>query len=255
MRYRAWALGIVALLLAFSCSSKANRNPRLRIFCAASLTQVLNETIQSEEIQADVHSGGSNSLVRQVNSGASSDLLLLADEDLANRELAPKGYTVSKLCSNQLVIIAPARSPQQGPTSFPLVLTSSPPLRLALADPQTAPLGAYTKAALAHVNIATTPILLEDATAVVSTIALGHADLGIVYKTDAGSQTQVKILSSIPRSEYPNIHYVAALPPHASPQAQQLVHSLQQGRGQEFLKRHGFLPLSQPISPETSAKP
>lgn len=192
-----------------------------------------------------MHSGGSKDLVRQTLAGAQCDLLILAERKMAQDELAPKGYTIEGFASNSLVVIAPASATVYKPLPFPQILSDHKNARLAVADPETAPLGAYTASALSSLKPQPSFIPLNNASAVLSTVALGHTELGIVYATDARQQESVKVVSKIPMELYPTIAYVIALPPSPTTGARKLMDSLQHGLGRELLNKNGFLSLDE----------
>lgn len=189
-----------------------------------------------------VNRGGSNTLVRQVLLGAQADLLLLADDTLAREELQPKGYELETLASNELVIVAPSGK------ALPTLATAEPEAllaaasQLAVADPKTAPLGGYTEQALKQYQFKAKRVPLQDAQAVLTSVALGHVDLGVVYRSDTLAEKNVQVLAAIPARLHRQIRYIAAIAPDASPQSLAFVESLKSGVGKELLRAHGFLP-------------
>lgn len=231
------------LLVGFvGCQSRSvDPESGLQVFCAASLGNAVEKTTHELGLPAVINRGGSNTLVRQVVLGARADLLLLADDTLAREELVPKGYSLEALASNELVVIALSgqRSLSQD-GGLERLLNSAP--QLAIADPKTAPLGGYTEEALRTYQLTVKRVPLQDAQAVLSSVALGHAALGIVYRSDALAEKDVQVLASIPQEQHRPVLYVAALPPKASPQSRALVDSLRSGVGKNVLAEHGFLP-------------
>lgn len=228
-------LGVCFLLA--GCRSP---EPGLTVFCAASLSATVEETARLDSIPIRLNSAGSNSLVRQVGLGAKADLLLLADDSLAKEQLVPKGYRLVPLASNELVMIVPESSLVK-PTENPQDLLKQAE-SMAVAEAKTAPLGGYTEEALTGWKFSGKAVPLQDAGAVVSAVALGHAPLGIVYRSDALAEKKVRIVAAIPSERHHPVRYVAAFPPEASAQAEQLVTSLLSGQGQALMKKAGFLP-------------
>ncbi len=237
------------------CGPTSHR--RLRVSCAASLSVAVQEACRVENIEVDLQSGGSNTLARQVSLGAQVDLLLLADDKLARKLLVPKGFELQELVTNRLVLIAPAESqltlaasPPAEPLDWRKILRQNGKRALAVADPATAPLGNYTREALRSVGGTPETIPLQDASAVLSAVALGHASLGIVYRTDAIAEPRrVKILANIPSEIHGKIGYIAVLPGDPSAAALTLLDSLQTGKGRDILTSRGFLPASNPPKP------
>ena len=209
------------------------------MFCAASLTGAVQSTARSEGIAVVLNSGGSNALVRQVEQGAKADVLLLADDREARKTLEPRGYKVMALASNQLVVIAPAPAKIEK-ESFAEALQGT--RELAVADPATAPLGGYTQEALQGLSLSAKLIPLKDAEAVLSAVALSHAGLGIVYRSDAMAEPGVRVIADVPTNRHRPVLYVAVLPSTPSPDSQRLVDSLLSGKGKDVLRQRGFLP-------------
>ena len=233
------------LLLAASLLTLAGcraQTSGLTVFCAASLSATVEEVARLEALPLSLNSGGSNALVRQVGLGAEADLLLLADDTLAKQQLEPQGYRVVALASNELVVVVPEASPLQKDENVEKLLHQVE--RYAVAEAKTAPLGGYTEEALTGWTTPAKPVPLQDAGAVLSAVALGHVPLGIVYRSDAQAETKVRIVATIPQERHRPVRYVAALPPGASAQAQQLVESLVSGRGRTEMQKAGFLPPS-----------
>jgi molybdate transport system substrate-binding protein len=199
----------------------------------------VQQTAEAEGLAVAINSGGSNTLVRQAELGAKTDLLLLADDKLAREALLPRGYSVQPIAGNQLVVIAASHAGGRV-DDFRQALAGSSPL--AVADPLTAPLGSYTLEALQGLSLTRTLLPLQDAQAVLSAVSLGHAPSGIVYRSDAASDPRVTLVATLPSNRHRPIVYVAALPPQASPSARRLVDSLRAGQGRDLLSQHGFLP-------------
>lgn len=232
---------MLALLLCLLAPGCREAEPRqFQVFCAASLSKAVQETAQSEGLPAVLHSGGSSALVRQASLGATADLLLLADDSQAKAALVPKGYTLRSLASNGLVVIAPKSASIPAGLAFEQALAGAS--QLAVADPQTAPLGSYTSESLKGLALKAKLVPLQDATAVLSMVALGHSDFGIVYRSDAKDEPQVQQVCAVPIERHRPVVYVAVLPPNPPAESQRLVDSLLQGKGREILARHGLLP-------------
>jgi ABC-type molybdate transport system substrate-binding protein len=100
----------------------------------------------------------------------------------------------------------------------------------------------YTAESLTGLTLKAKLVPLQDATAVLSMVALGHADFGIVYRSDAKDDPQVQQVCAVPRERHRPVVYVAVLPPNPPAESQRLVDSLLQGKGREILTRHGLLP-------------
>lgn len=210
----------------------------MRIFCAASLGPEVEQVCQEAGWEAIVHQGGSYTLARQLQQGAEADLFLSADTE-AVRGLS-KEAPLEVIASNRLVLVAPA-SVTPVPSGDLASLLKGARSSLALADPATAPLGRYTEQALEGLDFPQErKRLLKDAKAVLSAISLGHAELGVLYRSDATGQPNLTILAEFPTERHAPIQYVALILDSDNPQVHSLLESLKSGPGQQKLLERGF---------------
>lgn len=191
----------------------------------------------------------SSALARQVESGASADLFISADEEwmdyLQTKALLRRG-TRARLTENRLVLVTPAASK--------LTLRIAPRFalaralgtgRLAIADPATVPAGRYGKAALEKLSVwpsvASRIAPAENVRAALALVERGAAPLGIVYATDARASTKVRVVGVFPASSHPPITYpVALLKASTNPQAEAFRRFLISREGRAILARRGF---------------
>jgi len=179
------------------------------VFAAASLTDALKEIATAYEGSSGdklvFNFGASSILARQIQEGAPADLFFSADE--AKMDSLAKGGLVTKetrrsLLSNTLVIVVPADSTLTLAT--PADLATSKVRVLALAEPQSVPAGIYAKEWLKSLKlwskVIDKVIPTENVRAALAAVESGNADLGIVYKTDAGISKKVRIVCWICRS-------------------------------------------------------
>jgi len=230
---RRWSF-LLCLLLSSGCQP-ASVSPKPTIFCAASLSHVLRECLQQTKLEASVQSGGSTVLVTQVKAGAKADILLLADVRLLAQIPEHTILRSETLASNELVVIRPKSATEGSPSDW-----REPQTRLALANPKTAPLGRYTEQALAHSASESQRVFAKDAVAVVTAVALGHADFGIVYKTDAIKSSAVEIVSTFTPESYDTIEYQIVLLQPGKAAAEEIYNSMTSQTGRSILKDNGF---------------
>jgi molybdate transport system substrate-binding protein len=196
----------------------------ITIFAAASTTDVL-EQIAAEyekETACSVSTvfAGSGTLARQIEAGAPADLFLSANTDwinwIENAGLVRPKFKVD-LLTNQLVFIVSAQN-----TDARLNIQQTDKLlsfigdrKLAIGDPTTVPAGRYAQTALRHFGLGG----LEDGQIVrassvrsaLTWVARGEASAGIVYRTDAAIDNEVRIAGLIPSFNGNNIVYPLAL--------------------------------------------
>ncbi|WOF73959.1 molybdate ABC transporter substrate-binding protein [Parvibaculaceae bacterium PLY_AMNH_Bact1] len=196
----------------------------ITIFAAASTTDVLEE-IASEyekETACSVSTvfAGSGTLARQIEAGAPADLFLSANADwakwIANAGLIRPENKVD-LLTNQLVFIVSARDPDarlniQQAERLRNYLSNG---KLAIGDPNTVPAGRYAQAVLRHFGLGGLGdgqvVRASSVRSAVTWVARGEARAGIVYRTDAAIEGEVRIAGSIPSVDGIDITYPLAL--------------------------------------------
>jgi len=158
--------------------------------------------------------GSSSTLGMQIRAGAKIDVFLSADERIVE-DLASEGWVSadghSTLARNRLVVIAPPESPIR--VDEPRDLAAVGVERIAVAGPAV-PVGRYAREWLGARGLldllARRVVQTEHARATLAAVELGHADLALVYATDAALSDRARIVYEIPRPEQPRIVYAAA---------------------------------------------
>jgi molybdate transport system substrate-binding protein len=169
----------------------------ITIFAASSLTaafSAIGADFQKAYPTAMLHFSfaGSSTLVAQVQQGAIGDVFASADEPNMQK-LVNAGLTAGSpaiFARNKLQIVVPAGNAKHVTGLADLGRMG---LVVVLCAPAV-PCGHYAAEALQRANVTVTPASQEtDVKAVLSKVALGEADAGIVYETDvkaAGGQVQ-----------------------------------------------------------------
>jgi molybdate transport system substrate-binding protein len=210
------------------------------VFAAASLTEVLPRV----DAEARYSFGGSNQLAQQIRQGAPADVFLSANvkyaDDLYRSGLVRKPVPFA---TNTLVVIVP----KANPASIHSIgdLARRPKLRLVVGTPAV-PIGLYTRKVLqrlALLRVLRKAVSLEpDVKGVVAKVALGEADAGFVYATDARPvAAKVRVLR-IPARAQPRVLYEAAIVAGSArlDAAQQLLIELLGPGGRRQLRAAGF---------------
>jgi molybdate transport system substrate-binding protein len=192
----------------------------LTVHAAASLTDALKEIATAYETQSGdqlrFNFGASSMLARQIEEGAPADLFFSADEAKMDA-LEKKGLllpgTRRSLLSNLLVIIVPEDASAAPQSAADL---SKPEFRkIALAEPQTVPVGVYAREYLQKSglwdSIKEKVVPTENVRASLAAVESGNVEVGIVYKTDAMISKKVKIAVEISATEGPKISYPIAV--------------------------------------------
>jgi molybdate transport system substrate-binding protein len=237
------AVGAVAAQTDRAGSSKAT----VTVFAAASLTDAFPKIDPS----ARYSFAGSNTLAAQIRQGAPADLFASANMSL------PRQLYGDKLCSkpvvftrNTLVLIVPTSNPAHIDSVSDL---SKHGVKVVIAAPGV-PVGSYTVQVLRNMNL--TGVLSNvvsretDVREVLVKVAVGEADAGFVYSTDARTVPGKVHVVSIPARARPNVRYgicVVSSSTHKAAAAAFVKRVL--GRaGQKVLVKYGFLPRMKPIA-------
>ncbi len=251
MRWRAVAaLAVAALCSSCGTSAPASTSPSavsgtITVFAASSLTAAYTAISRDFEkahpgSMIKLSFGGSSTLVAQIQQGAIGDIFASADQP--NMQKAVDAGLVAESPSifahNRLEIVVGAGNPKHI-TGLSNLAQSG--LIVVLCAPAV-PCGRYAAQALQKAGMTVKPASQEtDVKAVVSKVALGEADAGIVYVTDvkaAGSGVQgVEIpLSLNVVADYP----VAILKDSQNAPLAKAFVSYLLGAGQPTLARYGF---------------
>ena len=239
-----------ALLLATAASASGTD---ITVFAAASLKESLDENVRVFAArtghQVRVSYAGSNALAKQIENGAPADLFLSADEDwmnyVAQKNLIAPG-TRKNLLLNTLVLVAPADSDVKltiGP-GFGLAAALKGG-RLALANPESVPIGKYAKAALSALgvwkDVEKSLTRSENVRASLVLVARGEAPLGIVYATDARAEPKTRVVDTFAAGLHPRVVYPGAvMVGKLNPATQALMDYLDSAPARAVWTRFGF---------------
>jgi molybdate transport system substrate-binding protein len=241
---RLLALVALAACVAAGTASAAGRTT-LTVYAAASLTDALPAIDHAERYSF----AGSNTLAAQITQGAPADVFASANLSLPEQLYAKGMLTrVYVLTRNSLVLIVPRANPARIHSVYDL---RKPDVRLVVAAPSV-PVGAYTVQALQNMKL--TDVLSNvvsresDVREVLAKVALGEADAGFVYSTDARTARGKVTVFPLPVAARPNVAYgIAAVrsSPHLAA-AQAWVLKLLRPAAQKKLLAAGFLPRRRP---------
>lgn len=233
------SLVVVVMLAALAGCSGGGDDEALVVFAASSLKGVAAEIDPAAELVY----GGSNDLAAQIRDGAEADVFLSASKTPLE-ELRADGTVELPVvfASNRLVVVVPADNPS-GATA--LADLSRAGMKLVLGA-EGVPIGDYAREALAAASLqealAQVVSLEEDVKGVLGKVALGEADAGIVYATDAQAAGEDVRSFPVPDRYQPEVRYYAALVSPARENAREYVKLLLGDKGRAVLSRAGFLP-------------
>ncbi len=241
-RTRAAVFAIVVVVVAALAGAAKPQSEQLTIYAAASLTDVFPALDSSQRYSF----AGSNALETQIRNGAPADIFASASpvntQRLFAAGLVDKPVTFT---ANRLALIVPKDNPADIHTVYDL---KRKPVKLVIAG-AAVPVGGYTRTVLKKMGL--TSVLSKvvsqetDVRAVTGKVALGQADAGFVYVTDARSVADRVTVIKIPAWAQPRVRYEIAIVSKSSKKAaaQAWIKNLLSRKGQAVLKQFGFLPL------------
>jgi molybdate transport system substrate-binding protein len=251
----------IALVLA-GCGggiSSAQPSVTITVFAAASLSTAFPAIADGvhkghPEIAVRFNFAGTQTLVTQIESGAPADVFASADQAHMNAlKLESKVQAPMVFAQNKLTIIVPSANPAGIKDPYGL---AHPGLKLDIAAPAV-PAGASARTMLSKlaaqpgapsgfvVQVMRNVVSQEDnVEAVVTRVALGEADAGIVYVSDLSTPNGKKVRGIVipDAANVINIYPIAVVSAstHAGA-ATQFVDFLMGAQGQALLRQHGFL--------------
>lgn len=245
MRIRPPAAAVLLCALALAAAGCGGQE--LTVYGASSLKQVLPKV----EERATYSFAGSDALARQIENGAPADLFAAASPKYP-RQLASEGRCEKPVAfaTNTLTVIVPAEGAKV--TSFG-GFERLRGARIAVGDPAV-PIGAYSREVLERAGAAS--LLKEnrvsseqDASGVVSKVALGSADAGLAYVTDARAASGRVRQVEIPAAAQPTVVYEACVVKRSGADtngATDYLERLTGPGGQAVLREAGFGPVPAP---------
>ena len=222
---------VVAALLLPVLACTGPDSDSLTVFAASSLTDVLPALADAYKAETGIAVtavyGGSNHLTGQLRDGAPADVFLTADARLLGR-LETRGETVD-FATNHLVVAVPAGNPAAVTGASDLARAD---LRVVVCA-ETVPCGAATARMGIVIEADSREISVR---AVLSRLALGEADAGVVYATDVAAEPGVELAWPQPEA-CPCVVYAAAA---ITDRAMSFIGFLTSPTAQETLALHGF---------------
>ena len=235
---RRFAVVVAGLALALPAS--VSGATQLNVFAAASLTNVFLKIGGA----ARYSFAGSDQLSVQIRQGAPADVFASASPKYA--QLLYRDGVVSKpvvFATNKLIVLVPRSNPAKIRSVYDLRRSG---LKIVVGD-STVPIGVYTRQILDALgitsDIAKNVVSQEsDVKGIVSKVALGEADAGFVYRTDARPVAGHVRTIALPAWAQPPVRYEIAVvkaSKHASA-ARAFVKRVTSTRGRKLLARAGF---------------
>lgn len=214
---------ILFLVFFFGCHGGHEEKSKtaLHISAAASLMNVMEEITeefsdQYGQIELLFNYGSSGKLAKQIEQGAPTDLFFSASEVEMDHLITNKDIdatTVQIYAKNELVVVVPQNALNEANNLE--YLTNRAINYIAVAESENVPLGRYTKHALDQLGLWEEMkgkfVFGKDARQVTTYVVTGNADTGIIYKTDAMAEENIRVIHSFGVDEDMPIIYQAGI--------------------------------------------
>lgn len=213
-------LSLVLALLVLTLPALSLAENEVYVLAAASLTDAMDEIIENyKAVAPDVSIiasyDSSGKLLTQIQQGAPADVFISAAQKQMNtleEEGALAENTRIDLLENKVVLVVPQG--KDAPASFESIADA--PV-IAVGDPDVVPAGSYAKTILTYLNLwdklaeeTGKLILAGNVREVLTYVATGNADCGVVYATDAMIEPGVAVMAEAPEGSCEKIIYPAA---------------------------------------------
>lgn len=249
-------LSLLAFLAACGTNttkSQGSQTVTITVSAAASLQNALEEIEQvyrkeTPNVTIIYNFASSGSLQQQIEQGAPVDIFISAAPKQMNalqkKELLLTN-TRHDILKNEVVLIVPKDATNIADFKD---LTSARVKKVALGDPESVPVGQYSKEVLTSLKLSDKIkpklVFAKDVRQVLSYVETGNVDAGIVYKTDAKLSDKIKVIATaLPAYHSPIIYPVAVLKNSKNPDlAKKLVQFLSSDTAKKVFEKYGFIP-------------
>jgi molybdate transport system substrate-binding protein len=224
---------VLALLPLVAACGGGDDDSSITVLAASSLTDAFGDLRDAYDGHVVLSVAASSALVEQANAGAPADVIVTADEATFDRLTDVGAPTI--IARNRLAILVERGNPK-GIERLDDLARDDVVFVLCAAQVPCGRLGAQ---ALEDAGVTTeTASLEEHAKGVVAKVALGEADAGLAYVTDATDDVDAIELDDAPATAYP----IGVLGQSADPEAARaFVDFVASDAGQAILRDHGFL--------------
>jgi molybdate transport system substrate-binding protein len=226
------------VVLFVGCGGDDDAEP-LTVYAASSLTEVFQELAPEHRYNF----GGSDELATQIREGAEADVYAAASPSYPE-ELHAEGLVEQPevFATNTLVLIVPKRNPRDVTRVQDLAAGEFK----VVVGAEGVPVGDYTRTVLAELGV--TEILdqvvseEENVKGVLGKVALGEADAGFVYTTDARAAADDVTEIALPERANADIRYPIAVVAETdqADEANEFVELVVGEHGRHELERAGF---------------
>jgi molybdate transport system substrate-binding protein len=231
---------LFVVIAALALPAAVSGGTPITVFAAASLTDALPRIDQAPRYSF----AGSDQLALQIRQGAPADVFAAASPKYTQL-LYRDGFVLRPVAfaTNKLIVLVPRSNPAGIKSVYDL---RRPGVKVVIGD-RAVPIGTYTRQVLDSLGITadvTKNVVSEetDVKGIVAKVALGEADAGFVYRTDAKSVSSRTRVIALPSWAQPAIRYELAVVKASSHRAaaKAFIKKVVSERGRLVLARAGF---------------
>jgi len=234
------ALAVLFALVALALPGATGAGGSFTVYAAASLTQVFPKISSTPRYSF----AGSDQLALQLRQGAPADVFASASPKYT--QLLYQDGVVERpvtFARNRLIVLVPKSNPANIHSVYDLRKSG---VKVVIGD-QGVPIGSYTRQLLDTLGIKDAVLhnvvsQETDVKGIVAKVALGEADAGFVYRTDAKPVSARVRTVFLPAWSQPPVRYQIAIV-KSSPrrvEARAFIRKVLSNRGRMLLRRAGF---------------
>lgn len=251
---------VAFLLVALASPTSAIAAESVKVYAAASLTNVLRDLASDYERQTGTTVvlvfAGSSTLANQIEHGAPADVFVSADGKWMDY-LAEHGRIIAatrrNLVGNELVLVAPSGRAFKVEMNRKFDFAAAFAGKLCSGNTEAVPAGIYARQALTALGwwdaIAARIVGSEDVRSALAFVERGECGAGIVYATDARIAAKVEVVAVFPASSHEPIVYPGAVVDGATGDARAFLDFLGSDAARTIFTRHGFRVEPEPGAP------
>ena len=239
-------------------SSGSETGDEVKVFCAASLTNILTELkdtfVLHNPVSIKLNFASSGTLARQIEHGNLPDIFIPANKQWADYADSLNLFGIQKpLYRNKLVVIAPLSSPLDS-IDFNTPIDKLFQGYISMGDPAHVPAGIYAVQALSALgwydDLEKRILPARDVRSALMVVELGECELGIVYYSDAIQSAKVKILGTFPEQTHQPVILYALLAKNAGKSSTEFFDLLSAKATIPVWIKYGFTPVDTCINHE-----
>jgi molybdate transport system substrate-binding protein len=247
------AVAAIVLTAIFVIPAPSEDGQHITVLAAVSMKDALDDVnaafTKRTGIKVTAGYAASSTLIKQIAQGAVADVFVSANPewmDYGSKRKLITDHTRVNLLGNELVLIAPKDSKLDSVpirAGFDLAKLAEAD-SIAIGEVTNVPVGMYAKEALQKLGAwqAAAPkfVMMHHDHAALTLVAVGEAQLGIVYETDAKVSPYVKIIGTFPADSHSPIVYPVAATMTAKPESVAYIAYLCSKAAKAIFEQYGF---------------